>query len=122
MLGLYKINLWLKTKLLLFVFDNPMLENSQLMKWIYLHAFFLVQFNIHPCYNVNNLKEVIQADVFKQSLKVKINDDISFRNREVDSLKQEIQQLKARRDPHPATIHDLENVCICVVFTKFDLD
>lgn len=27
-------------------------------------------------------------------------------------LKQEIQTLKARRDPQPATIHDLENVSI----------
>lgn len=78
---------------------------------------------IHDTCILNNLKGIIHADVIEQCFlwKLRIMIIFSFRNREVDSLKQEIQQLKARRDPHPATIHDLENVCIYVVSTKLDL-
>ncbi|XP_071132448.1 coiled-coil domain-containing protein 154-like isoform X6 [Mytilus edulis] len=65
--------------------------------------------------SVHKLPDEIYAVQEKQTLlKSEMNSRMTAesdaRNREVDSLKQEIQQLKARRDPHPATIHDLENV------------
>ncbi|CAC5385009.1 unnamed protein product [Mytilus coruscus] len=65
--------------------------------------------------SVHKLPDEIYAVQEKQTLlKSEMNSRMTAesdaRNREVDNLKQEIQQLKARRDPHPATIHDLENV------------
>ncbi|XP_063444887.1 paramyosin-like isoform X9 [Mytilus trossulus] len=65
--------------------------------------------------SVHKLPDEIYAVQEKQTLlKSEMNSRMTAesdaRNREVDALKQEIQQLKARRDPHPATIHDLENV------------
>ena len=42
-----------------------------------------------------------------------------YRSQDIDALKQEIESLKVRRDPTPATQQDIHNVCISYVLGTF---